>query len=363
MKVLYVITKANWGGAQRYVFDLALAAKESGHEPAIAYGEAGLLVEYATQAGIPTFPIQGLTNGVFIGDEWAAFRALLRLIKEWGPEVVHANSSKAGLALLAARLLKVKRTLFTVHGWAFNEERAWWQKVAFRMVYAVTILLAHKTICVSEAVRLDMEAFLKKAPVIYNGIAAPAFKPRKDSRCFVPEVKDKIWLGMLSELHPNKGVDDAIRALADLKDEYPDVVLVVFGDGRERQRLQELVRRCDLVGCVFLVGFVEDGASYLSAFDIFLMPSRTEALAYSLIEAGYAGLPVIAARRGGIPEIVTHQKTGLLVPAKNPHVLARAIRRLLDNPEEAKSYGAALKESVTAQFLKERMVTETFAQY
>ena len=363
MKVLYVITKANWGGAQRYVFDLALAAKAEGHEPAIAYGEPGLLSEYATHSSIPVFPIEGLTNGVFIGNESGAFRALLRLIREWKPDVVHANSSKAGLALLAARIAGVKSTLFTVHGWAFNEERPWWQKVALRTVYAVTILLAHKTICVSEAVRLDMEAFLRKAPVIYNGIEAPTFKTRKDARGLVPDAKDKFWLGMLSELHPNKGVDDAIRALADIKDEYPELVLVVFGEGRERQRLQEIVRQCDLVGRVFLVGFVEDGASYLSAFDLFLMPSRTEALAYALIEAGYAGLPAIASRRGGIPEVLTHQKTGLLVPAKNPHVLARAIRRLLDAPEEASAYGLALKKSVTAQFLKERMVKETFALY
>jgi glycosyltransferase involved in cell wall biosynthesis len=93
------------------------------------------------------------------------------------------------------------------------------------------------------------------------------------------------------------------------------------------------------------------------------MPSRTEALAYALIEAGYAGLPVIASHVGGIPEIVRHKESGLLIPPLSPHVLARAIRTLLEEPTTAQAYGNALQKRVAEKFSKEKMIRETFALY
>jgi glycosyltransferase involved in cell wall biosynthesis len=93
------------------------------------------------------------------------------------------------------------------------------------------------------------------------------------------------------------------------------------------------------------------------------MPSRTEALGLALLEAGYAGLPSIAARVGGIPEVVKHKDTGLLVPKENPHVLARAIRILLARPEEAKAYAEKLQKKVTERYGKVRMLEETFLLY
>jgi len=365
MKLLYVITKANWGGAQRYVWDLMEVAYKEGHEPALAYGEPGLLSERVQAAGLPCFPISGFTRDLSLGSEVEAFTSLLALIEEVRPDVVHVNSSKAGLALLAARFKGVRKILFTAHGWAFNEERPWFQRMLLHVVYAITVLLSHETICVSEAVRRDIGWVPgRKRTLIYNGIDAPAFKSRTSARESIrPELKDKVWMGMLAELHPTKRIKDAIAALAELKDEQPDLVLVVLGEGEERARLQEQILNAGLSERVILAGFVQDGSSYLPAFDFFLMPSRVEALAYALIEAGYAGLPVIASRAGGMPEVVKHAETGLLVQPRNPHVLARAIRRTLENPEEAKEFANKLQSSVTKRFSKERMVRETFARY
>jgi glycosyltransferase involved in cell wall biosynthesis len=276
------------------------------------------------------------------------------------------NSSKGGLALLAARIAGVKRILFTAHGFAFNEKRPRFQKALIRAAYVVTVLLSHETICVSEAVRRDIAFPLLggKLRVIRNGIDAPAYRAKRSARNILrPTDAKRTWLGMIAELHPTKRVEDAILAMTELSPEFPELELIVLGEGEERAKLEALIKERGLGERVRLLGFVPDAASYLPAFDLFLMISRSEALGYALLEAGAAGLPVVATRVGGMPEIVAHGESGILVPPENPAALARAIRGLLADPALGKRYGAALKEKVATRFSKERMLEETFARY
>lgn len=365
MKILYVITKANWGGAQKYVYDLATSAQEEGHTPVLAYGMPGRLSEELAARGIRSIPLSGLSRDVNVAGEWSAFTKLLTLIKDEQPDVVHVNSSKGGLALLAARMRGVKRIVFTAHGWAFNEDRSAFQKSVLRFIYQVTVLLSHTTICVSDAIRRDIESPLLHAKliVIRNGIEKVSYLSRDDARHVFRSDASGIWAGMTAELHSTKRVEDAIEAVATLRDEFPTLSLTVMGEGEEREKLEEMVTRLGLKGRVFLAGFMPNAPRLLHAFDLFLMPSRTEALGYAAIEAGYAGLPVIAANVGGLPEVITSGETGLLVPPESPVALADAIRTLLTEPERAKEYGVALKAYVEKTFSKERMVRETFALY
>ncbi len=365
MKILYVITKANWGGAQKYVYDLAHAAKTQGHDVTVAYGVEGVLSEKLFSAGIPLRRIESFARDFAWKAEVAAFHELLAIMKEEKPDLVHVNSSKGGLALLAARIAQVPRIIFTAHGWAFNEERPWWQRPLMHLIYAATVLLSEKTICVSKAVRNDLAWFpdvMGRFVTIYNGVDAPTLLPRTEARAALGG-SDGFWLGMIAELHKTKRIEDAIRAVAELKGLHPELSLTVIGEGELREWLTEYATHYGVADRVRFPGFLDNAASYLSAFDLFLMPSRSEALALALIEAGYANLPVIASRVGGIPEVVRHKKTGLLVPRENPHALARAIRTLIENPEEAKEYATALHTSVQERFSKARMVEETFAVY
>lgn len=363
-KILFVITKANWGGAQRYVYDLAVAMKAAGHEPSVAYGVEGLLAERLQGAGIRTLPISTLTREIDAKSEWASFKSLLALIKEEKPDIVHVNSSKAGLAILAARLNGVQHVVFTAHGWAFNEKRPWHQKALFHCIYAVTVYLASVTICVSDAVRRDLSWLLgARLITIRHGMDAPDFIDRDEARTNLLLGTEGFWLGMVAELHPSKRVEDAIDALAELKDSHPELHLVVMGDGELKEWLQARAEHYGLTDRVHLLGFVADAPAYLKALDMFLMISRTEALGLALIEAGYAGLPVVAARAGGIPEVIKHKRTGILIPRENPHTLARAIRLLLESPEEMKTYGDALALDTKARFNKEGMIMKTLEAY
>lgn len=364
-RILYVITKATWGGAQRYVYELATAAHAHHCTVAVAYGTEGLLVEKLNAFGIRTLPLPHLTRDIDLKAELKAFRDLIALIKDERPDVIHINSSKGGLAVLAARIARVPRIIFTAHGWAFNEERPWWQKVLIRLAYVATLWLAHKTICVSDAVRHHMSWVpLAHLAVVHNAIEAPEFLPRDAAQDeLLLGMKDATWVGMIAELHPTKRVEDAIDAIAELAPSHPELLLVVIGEGEKRADLEERIKHYNLQDRVRLVGFRDNAARYLLAFDYFLMPSRTEALGIVLLEAGHAQLPVVATRVGGIPEIIQHKRTGLLVPKENPHALARALRTLIEHPEEAKGYARALHARVTDKFSKENMLAETFELY
>lgn len=367
-RVLYVITKATWGGAQRYVFDLAQGARAAGYEVTVAYGEEGLLGTNLAESGIRTVRIDAFGKAIRFSSDFAAYRSLVTFFRQEQPDIVHINSSKAGaLGALAARKAHVPRIIFTAHAWAFNEDRPWWQRIIFKAIHASTIIFAHTTICVSDAVRRDMTwvpGAHRKLIVVRNGVHESIYKERADARrALWSSHEDGYWVGMLSELHPTKRVTDAVTAITLVRAQFPYVKLVVLGDGAEHARIEKQIQDADQSDAIRLAGFVPEGSSYLKAFDMFLHTSRTEALAYAVIEAGSAGLPVVATDVGGVPEIIEHKMNGVLVPREKPLLAAAAIAELIRNPAEATAYGEALHAHVASRFTVERMVRETLALY
>jgi glycosyltransferase involved in cell wall biosynthesis len=168
---------------------------------------------------------------------------------------------------------------------------------------------------------------------------------------------------MLSELHPVKRIEDALEAFALLRESCPETRLVVLGEGQERERLEALIRTLHLGGYAHLAGQVPGGDAYLKAFDIFLQASRSEALGLAVIEAGLAGLPVVATAVGGIPEIIDDGVTGLLVEPYQPEAMAEALAELVQDSARATALGRALNESVVRRFEPAQMMRETLALY
>lgn len=372
LRILYVITKANWGGAQRYVYDLALAAHEAGHEVLVVSGSIGPLTERLAEAGIAVRTITAMKRDIALADELRSFLELLRIARDFAPDVIHGNSSKAGaLAALAGRLIGTQRIVFTAHGWAFNEARPKWQKALIGIFHYATVLLSHVTLCVSGTIRQDaawMPFTKSRFALVRNGVETVAPVPRDDARArlapgLAAAFPGALWIGTVAELHPTKGLDTLIGAFARLPRTADAPVLVIIGDGTEWHRLQKLVQIHDLAGRVVLAGFVEDAARYLSAFDLFAFASRSEALGYALLEAGLARLPAVATRVGGIPEIVVDGVSGLLVPADDAKALARALETLIEDAALRARLAEALHAHVREGFSIERMTRETLAAY
>jgi len=150
-KILYVITKSNWGGAQRYVYDLATHAKERGFTVLVACGSTGELTERLEKKDIPLRIIPSLGRNVRIFKELHAFFALLFLFRKERPDIIHLNSSKVGaMGGLAGRIARVPKILFTAHGWAFNEERTLFSRIIIAFIHYLTVFFSHQTIAVSK---------------------------------------------------------------------------------------------------------------------------------------------------------------------------------------------------------------------
>lgn len=365
-RILYYIPIAWWGGSQRYVYDLAREAAALGHEVLVATGE-GELAERLEAAEIPVAISAHHTRGIG-ASELQALHSLMGVMRAFRPDVLHANNSKGGLwGAIAGRLMGVRRIVFTAHGWAFNEERPWWQKVVFWIAHYTTVLLSHITLCNSEATRWDarsMPLVQYKLRTIPLGVDVPTHLSKDDARkILAPHIASPLWIGSVAELHPNKQLDVLVRAFAHIANDFPDTTLVLVGEGKERVTLEALVRELGLEARVRLRGHVEHAATYMRAFDIFVLPSRTESLGYVLLEAGCATLPVVASNVGGIPEIVKDGETGLLVGSGDVDALARALRTYLTDPALRTRMAEALHAHVTTSFSKERMLRDTLAAY
>lgn len=373
VSILYVITKSNWGGAQRYVYELAVEAHRMGYVVSVAVGAPGELVQRLHESGITTFLIPGLSRDVRLGADIRALLGLISLIRKQRPTIVHGNSSKAGfIAVLAARLLFVPKVIFTAHGWAWNELRPAWQKKAFRMLHFATVFLAHTVIAVSDAIANDaswMPGIRSKLVTVRHGVAPLPLLPAPDARKILGETSvspipaQALWIGALAELHPTKGLDVLIRAFSHLAPHIPEAVLVLIGGGQDRGRLTALAHMLRVQERVYFVGHVRDAAHLLPALDIFVLPSYSEALGYVLLEAGQASLPVVASDIGGIPEVIRDQECGLLVEPGDDKVLAEAIVTLVHDAELRRHFGEALQNRVLTSFSRERMFDETFALY
>lgn len=367
-RILYVVTKASWGGAQRYVYDMATSARDLGHEVLVVTGAPGELTARLSVAGVPVRTISLLTRDVSVLQEFRVFGELLQIMREYQPTVVHGNSSKAGgLVSLAGRVAGVPRIIFTAHGWAFNEDRPVLARTLIWLAHYATLLLAHTTICVSNAMKRDtrhMPFVERSCVVIHNGISEFPMALREDAHMILaPHISFPIWIGTIAELHPTKQLPVLIEAFARIQDAYPDVTLLIMGEGSERLRLEELVRAHGLQDRVRLRGHVEDASAYLRAFDIFVLPSRSEGLGYVLLEAGLAGLPVIASNVGGIPEIIEDSVTGSLFPRGDTDRLAGLLVQYLDDARLRARVGDALYTRVISDFSLEKMVNETLALY
>jgi glycosyltransferase involved in cell wall biosynthesis len=306
-KLLFLITKSNWGGAQRYVYDLATNVPSDQFEPVVALGPAagseapGALAERLAAAGIRTIFVPELSRDMGVTDV-SAYRAISRIIGDEQPDIVHLNSSKAGgLGALSARMHGTPRVIFTAHGWPFREARNPLSKALIWCASLATVLLSHKTICVSEA---DRHAFAtipfmgRKLIRIYNGIDLSA---ALGSGVLIREAfpPGTFITGTIGELTANKNQTALIEAA---KNDAAMHVAIV-GEGEDHSMLQRLIGTYGLASRVKLFGFIP-AVEALKGFDAFVLPSRKEGLPYVLIEAKRSGLPITANRTGGVGEIL-----------------------------------------------------------
>jgi glycosyltransferase involved in cell wall biosynthesis len=398
-KILYVITKSNWGGAQRYVHDLATNITKSDYTILVALGGQGELKSQLRSRGISTISLLALERDIKIIKDVMFFFELLKILQKERPDVIHLNSSKVGgLGALAARIFNIKMLLarsvfrqstiynlqsaivFTIHGLPHLEPRPLLQRQAIKLLTWLTVLLSHRviTVCEHDRLRIVHWPLIKnKVETVYNGIETTEHHDKQTARSQLGKIfnfqfsifnkfsNDNFIIGTIAELHPNKGLHHLIESfdILNRRSKISNLKLLIIGEGDERRRLEELIERHELSERVFLLGHVADAARYLKAFDLFVLPSLKEGFPYVLLEAAGARVPIVATYTGGIQDLIEHRHNGHLVPPGDNDRLAEVIFSLQLNRAKREMLASKMYEHVNKNHTLNQMIENTVKVY
>ena len=376
-KVIHVITRLDYGGSAQNTMLTTLGHNRSQFEPLVVAGYPGSWDAQGGQAAteencrrldkaaVRWMMLPSLTRAVHPLKDMQALWQLISLFRQERPALVHTHTSKAGvLGRVAAWLARVPVIVHTPHGHVFyghfGPVRSW----LFLQIERVLSAITDRLIALTEAERQDhLDRAVGKASrfaVVPSGIDRERFGGARVHGKQQPNwfgcPPDALIVGSVGWLTDIKGHEYLIEAIAMLKQDFPSLHLVIIGSGDRHDALLQQAESAGLRDAVHLLGHREDIDVCLAGMDLFVLPSLNEGMGRALIEAMAAGLPVIASRVGGIPAVINHERTGLLVPSGDAGALAEALRRLLDRPEWAAQLGVAASRSVDSRYGSVSMV-------
>ena len=343
--LLYVVTLAEVGGAQSYVRDLLPAMREHYDVTVAAHGE-GPLRSAAAELGITFVPLRHVKRPVSVVQDPLGVLELTRLFRRVRPDIVHLNSSKAGvLGRIAASAARVPVRVFTAHGWAFKATSGaaahvyMWADRAVRPLTTMIVCVSQTELAVGLDARVCVQARTTVIPNAVDVSALPAGRPGAAQRIEIVSV---------GRLAAPKDFSTLLAALALLQ--RGRARLTVLGDGPQRPLLEQQVAELGLVDDVVLAGEVADVRPSLDQADVFVLSSTSEGMPISVLEAMAAGLPVVASAVGGLHEVVADGATGFLVPASQPEALAESLGRLVEDAQLRARLGAAGRQRAEDEF-------------
>ncbi len=376
-KVIHVITRLDYGGSAQNTMLTALGHDRTQFEPLVVAGYPGCWDAQGGQAAteencrrlekaaVRWMMLPSLTREVHPLKDVQALWQLIRLFRQERPALVHTHTSKAGvLGRVAACVARVPIIVHTPHGHVFYGHFGPFRSWLFLQIERVLSAITDRLIALTEAERqehLDREVGkAERFAVVPSGIDRERFgrarvqgKQQPDWFGCPPEALVVGSVGWLTDI---KGHEYLIAAVAKLKQDFPSLHLVIIGSGDRHEALLQQAELAGLCDAVHLLGHRDDVEVCLAGMDLFVLPSLNEGMGRALIEAMAAGLPVIASRVGGIPAVISHERTGLLVPPGDAGSLADALRRLLDRPEWATQLGVAASRSMDSRYGSVSMV-------
>lgn len=356
-RILFVSTSTTLGGAEKTLYALATLLDHRRFPVAgvVSLKPAGHYAQRLAAQGVKVESL-GTPRAAGLGDA----RKLARIIDRERPDVVHAVMYQAiQVARMAKPLTSVPFKLVSSPRVNYRS-RSMWTLLVDRWLKGRDDLL----IAECEASRRFLLRKLSYKPaktmVIRNGVDLagwPASKiDRQKRRLELRLGGSDVLVGAVGRLDRQKGFATLIEAMARLKGSA--LRCAVLGDGPERERLAALIRKHELERTTWLIGEKTEIPSWLSAFDLYCLPSLWEGLPNALLEAMALGLPVVASGVDGVPEAVTDGKDGLLVPPSDPAALAKALKALASDPDKRTKLGAAAKASIAERFTLRRMIEE-----
>ncbi|MBI2989777.1 MAG: glycosyltransferase [Candidatus Magasanikbacteria bacterium] len=371
--ILYIITQGHWGGAQTYLYELAtglnrrynihIAVGESLDTPDLQKKIQTFNQGESAQNQISCISLKHLVRPVSPAQDILAIFEMAKCIKTCEPDIIHLNSSKAGvLGSISALFYRnpSKRVIYTVHGWVFNEALGKTKKYLYKILEKLSaafkthiILLTKKDFSIVLNLLGISKNKLRLIPLgasVQNHILTKQ-EAKTQINAYLPSNKkilqDTFTIGIIANLYHNKGIDIHLRALGLLsKTEIQNTKTIIIGDGPERARLLKLSEDLHIKDFVHFLGFIDKASCLLPAFDLCIIPSRKEGSPYILKEAIIQNIPVLSSKVGDVEEYIIHKKTGLLAEPGNTDEWAAHIVWSLHNRQQLSSFSASNQKNI-----------------
>ncbi len=332
MKICHVLSSLEIGGAERVALRIAESQRDEGHKISILAARPGPLEAACREAGLPVTILRR-------GNALTRAAQALKHFTAGRYDVVNAHNEWAHRVSLSARLARVRPLVMTVHGESTTAAPSW----QFRAPVLDGVIACSTRI--GERLRTEQPALdAGRIVVVDNGVALPP--PRSGDALAALRLPGHAIVACVARLDPVKDLGTLLTAIASL----PRAQLILVGDGPDRAALEARARELGIASRTNFLGFRADVNELLGAADVFALSSLTEGMSIAALEAMAAGLPVVATRVGGTPDVVEDGVTGILVPARDPGALAAALGPLLDDPARREALGGAGRERVRARF-------------
>lgn len=382
LRVLYIVagfSLETLGGVERYAFDLGRALVRRGVEVGIAgiwqFGDRyeREWMKRLNAEGIATFAGSRKDDAAPLRSLLRSIAVLRKALRGQAFPIVHSQQEFGDVVAIALRgAVRARALVRSVHN-----DIEWRHRPARRLLLSHALLpLAFQTECgISPAIvgRLNSRPLAKllhkRALLIPNAVDLGRFAglvpDRARSRRALGWPEESLIIGSIGRLNEQKGYADLIAAVAHVRVRWPNLRAYIIGEGELRQALQRQIAQLDLQDTVMLTGPLSNVTDAYAAMDVFVSSSLWEGLPTVVLEAMAMGTPVVGTDVGGTPDLITHERTGLLAPAADPSALAHAIERALSERSFMRDMAVAAKQRAAEYSLDSvaAQLVQLYAQY
>jgi L-malate glycosyltransferase len=358
LKVLHLSSERSWRGGEQQIAYLLEESLKCGVEVYVAVKRGSEFEKYCQQKNLNFFPLP-FSNST----DLKTANAIRKICKTIHADIIHMHSAKShGIGVLSA-ILGTKVPLVLSRRVDFVPKSSWLTKFKYNHGSI------RRIICVSEKINEIIRNYIKnpeKSITIHSGIDTQKFKDRPVDNILRKEYslpKPTFLIGNTSALEAHKDYLTFIKTIEILHQQKADVRAFIIGSGSLENELKSVVQARGLSDTIFFTGFRKDIQQVLTSLDLFLMTSNEEGLGTSVLDAFAAGIPVVATRAGGIPEMVVDRHTGMLAPIADADALAKAVEELMTNNILAHQLTANATKKLNEEFTKEITAKKTLSVY
>lgn len=367
LKIAYIITLPDLGGAQSHVYELMKNIRDMYHvTPVLIIGKKGWLTEKAEDMQIETHIVPDLVREISPIHDFKANIAIQKLLRQIRPDIVHCHSSKAGIiGRWAAKRCHIP-AVFTAHGWAFTEGVPENKRKIYRLIEKMAGKWCRKIICVSD---YDKELAIREIPELRDKLITV-------HNCIPDTEHRKIWndydeanplqIITVARFSPQKKIKETLQILSESLKRKMEIHITFIGDGPQFDEFVNYAKEIHVENDVTFLGARTDVEKLLPQFDLFLLLSNWEGFPISIIEAMRAGLPVMASDVGGVKEAVIHGENGWLIP-RDDSTAIEILENILKNKnclvQSAQNARRSYEQRFTIDHMVKKIAEEVYEVY